>query len=53
MHPKVEIMMAMAIMAVPNPGKICCSMAVATRSAGACWMAGNGSTSRYATFVSK
>src|SRR4029453_4869268 len=42
-------MMATAMMVVPKPGKTTFSVAVATRSPGACWMASNGSVTRWAT----
>src|SRR5437660_9787737 len=47
-QPNVETMIATAIARVPAPGKMACSMAVATRSPAACWMAGKGSVTRYA-----
>ena len=46
MQPKVEIMIATAISMAPMPGKIASSVAVATRSDGAFWIAGSGSVTR-------
>ncbi|OFW14513.1 MAG: hypothetical protein A3H29_03700 [Acidobacteria bacterium RIFCSPLOWO2_02_FULL_67_21] len=46
LQPKVEIMMAAAIRATPAPGKMASSVAVATRSDGACWIASSGSVTR-------
>src|SRR5882757_5819967 len=46
-------MMASAMIVVPAPGKMTLSVAVATRSAGACCTASNGRVTRYATFASR
>ncbi len=53
MQPNVETMMASAMIAVPEPGRITSRAAVATRSEGACWIAASGSVTRYATFASR
>src|ERR1700722_5597483 len=53
MQPKVDTIMSTANAFPPHAGKICCSIAVATRSLGACWIAGKFSTARYATFAAR
>ena len=46
LQPKVETMMATAMMAAPAPLKTTSTAAVATRSSGACWICSRGSRHR-------
>src|SRR5215210_4348696 len=51
LQPKVEIIIAIAMMRAPEPLKITSAVAEATRSLLTVWIVSNGSVTRYATFA--